>query len=294
MQTLRRAAADWAPGPVSRSAVLTAGPLRAFAGLLDQPAPATDTGDPLPPGWHWFSFLDHPPTAELGADGHPAEGHFLPPVPGRRRMFAGGRLRGHAPLRVGDTVTRTTALARAEVKEGRTGELLFVTVRSEFHRGSQLLLTEEQDLVYRSAPGATPAPPSPPAPSEVVPLDPDDTAVDLAPDPVLLFRFSALTANAHRIHYDLPYATTVEGHPGLLVHGPLLALLLLEVPRRALPDRPVAEFSYRLTRPAYAGTPVRATGTAEGATWALSAAAAGADATITGTAVLADPPGGPS
>jgi 3-methylfumaryl-CoA hydratase len=284
---LRDAVRDWSPGDVTRTARLDGEPLVAFAALLDQPAPAAADGDPLPVGWHWFSFLDRPATAELGHDGHPLEGAFLPPLPHRRRMFAGGRLAQSAPLRVGDTVTRTTAVAGTTVKEGRSGEMLFVTVRSTFTRDAEQLLVEEQDLVYRSEPPGTARPgPVTTAPGPVAPVTAGEAAVEVTPDAPLLFRFSALTYNAHRIHYDEPYATGVEGHAGLVVHGPLLALLLLEVPRRHHPHRPVDSFSYRLTRPAHAGTPVRATGRVDGDTVALHAAAGDAAPSITGTAVL--------
>jgi len=293
MADLAAAVAGWSPGPVTTTARVDDEPARAFAALLDQPAPATGPGDPLPLGWHWFHFLDRPATADLGPDGHPLAGHFLPPVPDRRRMFAGGRLRATAPIRVGDQVTRTTSVAAMEPKRGRSGEMLFVTLRSEFHREEELLLVEEQDVVYRSEPaGDRPRP----APAPVPPADPlpppaaGELAVDLLPDAPMLFRFSALTYNAHRIHYDFPYATGVEGYPGLVVHGPLLALLLLEVPRRHLPGRRVAAFDYRLTRPAFAGLPVRATGRPDGDEVQLSAASGTAAPSITGTAVLTTTP----
>lgn len=285
MGPLQVAVEGWSPAPRSRTTRLDGAPLRAFAALLDQPAPPSGHGDPLPLGWHWFSFLEHLPTAELGPDGHPRDGAFLPPVPHRRRMFAGGRLKIGAPLRVGDEVTRTTELAGATVKQGSTGDLLFVTERSTFTRDGEPLLVEEQDLVYRSEPPGTERP-APPAPAPSLEQPAGELAVELLPDPVVLFRFSALTGNAHRIHYDQPYATGVEGFPGLVVHGPLLALLLLEVPRRHLPERTVAEFEYRLRRPAHAGTPVRATGSLDGDRLVLQAAAGSAAPSITGTAAL--------
>ncbi|SDD41323.1 3-methylfumaryl-CoA hydratase [Geodermatophilus telluris] len=283
MTPLASAVEGWSPGPVTTTARIGAGPAAAFAALLDQPAPPLADGDPLPPGWHGFSFLDHPATADLGEDGHPRAGHFLPPLPHRRRMIAGGRLEVTAPLRVGAVVERTSSLARCEVKAGRSGEMLLVTVRSEHREEGRLLVTEEQDVVYRSqAGGSSPAPAGPGTPA---PAD-DGPGVELRPDEALLFRFSALTYNAHRIHYDRPYATGVEGHPGLVVHGPLLALLLLEVPRRHVPDRAVVSFTHRLTRPAFAGTPVRAGGRADGDRLELSAAAVGQPSSITGTALL--------
>ncbi|SHH11633.1 hypothetical protein [Geodermatophilus nigrescens] len=287
MSPLAAAVEGWSPGPITDTAVVAPGPAAAFAALLDRPADAPAEGDPLPLGWHWFTFVERPATADLGEDGHPREGHFLPPLPHRRRMIAGGRFEAVAPLVVGSTVERTSSLARCEVKAGRSGEMLLVTVRSEFRSAGRLLLTEEQDVVYRSQPGG-----SSPAPAGAgVPGVDGGASVDLVPDEALLFRFSALTYNAHRIHYDAPYATGVEGHPGLVVHGPLLALLLLEVPRRAMsegsaPDRSVTSSTHRLIRPVYAGTPVRATGRADGERWSLSAGAVGGPASITGTATL--------
>jgi 3-methylfumaryl-CoA hydratase len=282
--SLSAAVEGWSPGPVTDAATVLPGPAAAFAALLDQPAPPLADGDPLPPGWHVFTFLDSPATADLGEDGHPRDGHFLPPLRHRRRMIAGGRLEVTAPLRVGSLVERTSSLARCEPRAGRGGEMLLLTVRSEYRADGALLVTEEQDVVYRSQEaGSSPAPAGAGSPA----ASPDGgPAVEVHPDPALLFRFSALTYNAHRIHYDQPYATGVEGHPGLVVHGPLLALLLLEVARRYAPDRSVTSSAHRLTRPAHAGTPVRATGRFDGDRVDLTAAAAGQPASVTGTAVL--------
>jgi 3-methylfumaryl-CoA hydratase len=160
--------------------------------------------------------------------------------------------------------------------------MLLVTVRSEYREGGALLVTDEQDVVYRSQPaGSSPAP----AGAGVPPVD-GGHAVEVLPDEALLFRFSALTSNAHRIHYDRPYATGVEGHPGLVVHGPLLALLLLEVVRRAEPDRSVTSATHRLVRPAHAGAPVRVAGRPDGDRWELTAGTVGAPASATGTVTL--------
>lgn len=252
--------AGWAPDPVEMTETVTAGPAVALAGLLDTDPPVNGSGDRLPPLWHWVYFLDRPAQRELGPDGHPAAGHFIPPIPRRRRMFAGSRVDYFAPICCGDRLTRRSDLAEWTIKHGRTGQLLFVTVRHAFYRTGVLVLREEQDLVYRNAEDA-----GSPGHGAVRPLDdtghrpasesvsPHDAwRMRLAADPVLLFRFSALTYNAHRIHYDAAYATEIEGHPGLVVQGPLLALLGLELPRRHLPDRPVTQVSLRARAPIYA------------------------------------------
>ncbi|MFB4298431.1 MaoC family dehydratase N-terminal domain-containing protein [Actinomadura sp. NTSP31] len=244
----------WSPEPVEAAEVIDAAPSAAVAGLLDVEPP----GEELPPLWHWLHFLERPAQRELGPDGHPMAGHFLPPIPDRRRMFAGGRFRVREPLRVGDTVTRRAELASTAVKQGRSGEMLFVTVRHTFLRDGAEIAVEEQDLVYRSGDTAS-------RPPEVSFEAPDVTApwtLPVTADPVLLFRFSALTYNAHRIHYDETYATEVEGHGGLVVHGPLLAILCLELPRRA--GLKVTELSFRARRPVYARQPFAAAGSPDG------------------------------
>jgi 3-methylfumaryl-CoA hydratase len=283
---LAAAVEGWSPGPVTTTDVIGPWPAAAFSALLDLPSTAAGEGDPLPPLWHWLHFLDHPRRSELGEDGHPADGHFLPPLPDRRRMFAGGRLRVHSPIRVGDRVERNAELLDVRHRTGRSGEMLFVTTRHEFHRAGELLVTEEQDFVYRSQAAGAPGPAHragpPPEPGPTA--DPEHRwRIELPTDPVLLFRFSALTYNTHRIHYDQPYATGVEGYPGLVVHGPLLAMLLMEIPRRERPDAVVTAVDFRLVRPAFAGGPVIATGEPDGQGIALSAGSAGAGTSITAT-----------
>ena len=275
---LSAALGGWTPAPAEQTEVIAAGPAVALAGLLDVEPPVSGPGDPLPPLWHWLYFLDRPAQRELGPDGHPAAGRFMPPIPRRRRMYAGGRASYRAPIRIGDTLTRRSELAGWTIREGRAGQLLFVTVRHVFSRAGVAVATEEQDLVYRSSPAGPPGSSAAPAPAPAAGPAPKPGAgtapgpspaaagpdgpwqLRLTPDPVLLFRFSALTYNAHRIHYDAPYATAVEGHPGLVVHGPLLALLCVELPRRHLPGRPVAELSFRARSPLYAGDAVTVTG----------------------------------
>lgn len=250
--------AGWAPGPAETTETITAGPAVALSGLLDREPAVTAPGDPIPPLWHWLYFLDRPASSELGPDGHPAAGHFMPPIPQRRRMYAGGRASYTGAFRCGDEITRRSELADATVKQGRTGELLFVTVRSVFTRTGAVIATEEQDVVYRSGPPAAGGSAGPPRPNEAA--GPAPWQIQIVPDPVLLFRFSALTYNAHRIHYDADYATGVEGHPGLVVHGPLLALLCFEVPRRYAPRQRVTQLSFRARSPVYVGQRCTVTG----------------------------------
>jgi 3-methylfumaryl-CoA hydratase len=267
--------AGWAPGPTETTETIAAEPAVALSELLDREPAVTGPGDPIPPLWHWLYFLDRPATSELGPDGHPAAGHFMPPIPQRRRMYAGGRASYTGAFRCGDEITRRSELVDATVKQGRTGELLFVTVRSVFTRAGAVIATEEQDLVYRSGPRAAGGSAGPRGPNETAgpaaggsagPRGPNGAAgpapwqIQIVPDPVLLFRFSALTYNAHRIHYDADYATGVEGHPGLVVHGPLLALLCFELPRRHAPRQRVTQLSFRARSPVYVGQRCSVTG----------------------------------
>lgn len=243
----------WQPSTVTSRERVDGGRATSFAALLDQPSPVRRDGDALPPLWHWLCLPDQSAQSELGADGHPRAGAFLPPIPDRRRMFAGGRLTQRQPVRSGQDVVRTSSATRTEIKRGSTGELLFVTVRDELRCDDILLLVDERDIVYRQG-GPVRQLSEPPS----VPPTPVSSPwqLEFRADPVMLFRFSALTHNAHRIHYDQAYTTSVEGYPQLVVHGPLLALLLLELPRRHAPGRSVAAFTFRARRPAYCGQPV--------------------------------------
>ncbi|RFC71285.1 MaoC family dehydratase N-terminal domain-containing protein [Streptomyces sp. AcE210] len=249
----------WAPAPVTLDDPVAAAPVAALSQVLDQEAAVAGEGEPLPPLWHWLHFLEWPAQRELGADGHPAHGHFLPPLPDRRRMFAGGRAEFTAPLRAGVPARRTSSLAKVEIKRGRTGEMAFVTVRHEIAQEGETRVTEEQDLVYRVGEDERRSGGFDLDLGEAEPSD-ADWQLTLRPSPTLLFRYSALTANAHRIHYDEPYVRDVEGYPGLVVHGPLLVQLMLELVRREAPEREIHTLSYRLRKPVFAGEQVCALG----------------------------------
>jgi 3-methylfumaryl-CoA hydratase len=271
----------WAPPPVEVIRTVLPGPNTGFADLLDDQVDAAD-GAAIPPAWHWFAFTPSCPQHELGDDGHPEDGPFLPPLANRRRMLAGGRLRYTAPMRVGETYTRRSELTAARVKDGRSGRMLFTTVRHVFTRSdATVALTEEEYAVYRQQePGA---PRGLAAPSSDGPGWDEHLGArgrrSLDPDPRALFRFSALTYNTHRIHYDHDYVRDVEGYPDLVVQGPLLALLMLEVPRAA--GVAPSAFRYRLLAPAFSGTPVVATWDDDALrVGTVGATRAGAEATI--------------
>ncbi len=251
---------------------LTPNPVQAMHATLDDDTGPVADGSVLPPLWHWMYFLPVHRASAIGPDGHALRGGFLPPVPLPRRMWAGSQIEFHRPLRVGDAVQRRSTIADVSVKTGRTGRLVFVKVRHEvLSQGPaeatlQPALTEFHDIVYREArqPGDT-------APAPVAAPDDATWQRSIVPDEVLLFRYSALTFNGHRIHYDRPYATQVEGYPGLVVHGPLIATLLLDLLRRQRPDAEVAGFRFRAVRPTCDGPAFRVNGrpAADGRTVAL-------------------------
>jgi 3-methylfumaryl-CoA hydratase len=225
---------------------ITAAPVRNMSATLDRADPLPNAGTELPPLWHWLYFLPSARQSEIGLDGHPKRGGFLPPVPLPRRMWAGGRLQWHAPLRVGEDVQRTSRIVSVSHKAGRTGDLVFVLVRHEVSNAHGLALSEEHDIVYRAA-----ARPSDPVPApQAAPAD-AAWSRDIVPDDVLLFRYSALTFNGHRIHYDRRYVTQVEGYPGLIVHGPLIATLLVDLCRRQQPTLQLRSFSFKAVRPTF-------------------------------------------
>ncbi len=219
---------------------------QAAGAMFDLDGGELEGGHPLPPLWQWFYFLARAPQASLSGDGHPARGGFLPPIPYPRRMFAGGRLTFHQPLTVGEPAQREGVIRQVTLKSGRSGPLAFVTVGYQYTQGGKLCIEEEQDIVYREPGDAVPAPVEVVLPAP----QPGVRRHVVTPDTRLLFRFSALTFNAHRIHYDREYARIEEGYPGLVVHGPLLAMQLLAFATEAT-GAPVSGFEFRSERPMF-------------------------------------------
>lgn len=231
-------------------------PLAGLSATLDRDGVLPDLEAELPPTAHWLYFLPRAPQSRIGPDGHPLRGGFMPPVELPRRMWAGSRIEYHQPLRVGQRIRKTSTVAGVSIKEGTAGQLVFVVVRHEYQGPDGLALVEEQDLVYRDdpAPGA-PAPAPKPAPAEAT------WRRTIDPDPVLLFRYSAMTFNSHRIHYDLPYAKEVEGYPGLIVQGPLTATLLLDLFLSERPGTRITGYRYRAMSPLICGDAFDVAGT---------------------------------
>jgi 3-methylfumaryl-CoA hydratase len=238
--------------------IVTATPCAALSATLDRDPARPPPGTVLPPLWHWLYFLPLTPQSDIGPDGHARRGGFLPPVPLPRRMWAGSQLEFHAPLRIGDAITRTSTIDDVTRKSGRSGELVFVKVRHEIRRDGEpdIAILEFHDIVYREAPRQGDAP----APAMRAPASASWKRT-WAPDDVLLFRYSALTFNGHRIHYDRRYVTEVEGYPGLVVHGPLLATLMLDLLRWERPDAVVKRYEFRAMRPLFDLDPFAVCGT---------------------------------
>lgn len=265
-------------------------PIAALSATLNREPAAPHAGDPLPPLWHWLYFLPIHRQDQLGPDGHALRGGFLPPVPLPRRMWAGGRLRFHHPLRRGDCITRVSRIADVSYKEGRSGPLVFVLVRHEISNDAGLAISEEHDIVYRDH-SHNPHNPQPGAAEAKAQPAPNDALWSrrITPDDVLLFRYSALTFNGHRIHYDRRYVTEVEGYPGLVVHGPLIATLLLDLLSSNLPAATVASFQFRALKPLFDNAPFHVCGKPEpdGKTIRLWAKDAHGALTMDATATLA-------
>ena len=275
--------AEWIGRKERLEQELSPAPVAAMLATLDEGERRLGPGDPLPPLWHWLYFLPRVPASRIGTDGHPQRGGFLPPVELPRRMFAGARLHFRHPLVIGKPASRTGTVRDISQKHGASGDLVFVTVEYQVEQDGRVCVEEVQDIVYRE-PGtriAAPAVVELPAPPEGA------WTRTITPGPVLLFRFSALTFNAHRIHYDRPYAINEEGYPGLVVHGPLTAVLLLNLVRRHA-NRTVIAYSFRGRAPLFDLAPFRLVGQPDGDTVALEATGPDGTVAMTATATLGD------
>lgn len=250
---------------------ITAWPADVLAATLDRDDAPHKPGDPLPAGWHILYFPEVVKLADTGPDGHARMGDFLPALPGYpRRMWASTKTTFLSPLKVGDKIRRVSTVADVAPKEGKTGRMVFTTLRHEISGPAGLAVVEELSVVYRppteATSGAAPAAASPARGGAATPPVPPATPVwqrTIAPTPVLLFRFSALTMNSHRIHYDRPYTMEQEGYPGLLVHGPLTSTLLYDLFRRGLPRARLSEATVRAQAPIYDTAPFALAGAPE-------------------------------
>ncbi len=285
---------DWIGRRASKQDVMAPGPMAQFNAVLDYEMPQTGDNAPgpnargpnveVPPGGLWIYFHEHSRQSTLGPDGHSARGGFMPPVELPRRMFAGAREKFLHPIHVGEEVTRNSEILSVVPKSGRSGKLVFVTVRHEYVANGSPAVIEEQEIVYREeAKIGAPAPVPPQAPSGA------QWSRTITPDPVLLFRYSAVTFNAHRIHYDRTYAQEVENYPGIIVHGTLTATYLMDLCGREQPDRKLATFSYRAVSPLFDTTPFSVHAKeAEGGGWDMWAANADGGLAMTAEATFSD------
>ena len=236
----------WIGKRSSTNALVTAYQADALTATLDRDDPPYKEGDVIPPGWHLFYIREVVKLRDTAEDGHPKRGDFLPPIDLPRRMWAGTKATYHKPIHVGENISNVTTIESVTPKVGKTGQLVFLKLKNEISGENGIATTELQDVVYReeARPGAA-APEPPPPPGEAL------WRRTIHPSSVLLFRYSALTMNSHRIHYDRTYVTEVEKYPGLLVHGPLTFTLLLDLFRREHADKILKSFSVRAVSPIY-------------------------------------------
>lgn len=272
---------DWIGKSEEMADVLVPSPAQRMAVTLNRSDVFVE-GTPLPPAWHWLYFLPAVRLDATGEDGHARRGGFLPPVTLPRRMWAGTRIAFQRDLHVGERALKKSTIVDVTEKQGKSGSLVFVRVQHEIIGESGLAIVEEQDIVYREAPAED----SPPPPAQPAPAQPQWSRA-ITPDPVLLFRYSALTFNSHRIHYDRAYCLDVEGYPGLVVHGPLTASLLLESLREHVPDQQLKAFSFRAISPLYDTQPFRVEGRIDGENAQLWALNHEGNLAMTATAALA-------
>lgn len=255
--------ADWIGKSETRHDVITPGLLQRFCATIDRPVT-----DEIPQGLHWCLCLPDAPSAQLAEDGHLAKGGFLPPIPLPRRMWASSKVAFEHPLQLGDAISRVSTVASIEEKSGKSGDLVFVAVDHETSVGDRVAITERQNIVYREP--ATTAAPASLTSNETPDLSGWDWQQKIVPSEPLLFRYSALTFNSHRIHYDKPYAVQEEGYPGLVVQGPLMATLLLNLAARELGVNRLSRFSFRGQAPAFANAAIYLVGKQEGENIALA------------------------
>ena len=242
-------------------------PLHRMRAMLDYTPMSMTDGEVVPPLWHWAYFINPVRASDLGRDGHATQGVFMPPIPLPRRMWAGSQLKFSAPLRVGEKARRESTIRDIRLKQGRSGELCFVEIEHVIFVGDELKLSEIHNVVYRDIkqPGDDNAPP----------LEAPDNAQwtrELVPDSTLLFRYSALTFNGHRIHYDLDFCRHQEGYPGLVFHGPLTATLLIEMARHQNPGKPIERCEFRAYSPLFGDAPFTLNGKMDGVDTVLWAA----------------------
>ena len=257
----------WIGKSEETSDTLTLSPAQRMAATLNK-LEVFVPGTALPPAWHWLYFLPAVRLDHTAEDGHAKRGGFMPPVDLPRRMWAGSRLAFHRPLHIGEKALKKSTIAEINVKQGKSGMLVFVLVRHEIIGEQGLALLEEQDIVFREAPTKQAAPAAQTAPAEA------QFSREITPDPVLLFRYSALTFNSHRIHYDRDYCRDIEGYPGLVVHGQLTASFMLELLHEQAPNRVLKAFSFRAVNALYDHQPFQVAGRIDGETvqlWALTA-----------------------
>lgn len=256
---------QWLNKTQTREAVISVETANLMNATLSRAA-TFQAGDPLPLAWHWLYFHEAVQGDDLGPDGHARLGGFLPPIPLPRRMWAGGKLEFIAPLHLGETAIKRSTIKAITPKQGKSGQLCFVTIDHEIAVNGETRLSERQTLVYREAvqPGKPAKSQSQPAPTNA------DFSATYQPDPMMLFRYSALTFNSHRIHYDVDYCRQVEGYPGLVVHGPLIATLLLDLFRQQNPDQPISQFEYRGISPLFSPDRFTVCGKRNGEVWATN------------------------
>ena len=240
---------QWIGNQQTKTDRLSLTPITGLAATLNRDLNSIAPGVDLPALWHWLFFLEQAPQSQVAADGHAQKGNFLPAVPLPRRMWAGSRFKFHHPLLIDQQVQRVSTIKSIDAKQGKSGDLVFVCVQHELSNDAGVAIEEEHDIVYRSNPPladiSQPLAEGKPAPQA------RSFSKEINPDPVLLFRYSALTFNGHRIHYDRNYVTEVEGYPGLIVHGPLLASLLVELLHDYQPDSRLKEFEFKAIRPVF-------------------------------------------